>query len=150
MELTLSTELSGPTGLDVDVDGNVFVANFNDGVITKISPDGTVVPFVDLGNSMAASNVIVNDDGSLWVSSYGNNKIYKVSALAFRKSGYLEADSLVLSVWQSMNSKIFMLVTTTMVKFLKLIPIKVYPGSRCPQWYWIHCIPPRGNLCNRY
>ncbi|MXV50145.1 hypothetical protein GS399_04120 [Pedobacter sp. HMF7647] len=70
--------LNTPIGIKVGPKGEVYVANFNKGVI-KITPDGTVstVPI-----SLALSwpeDIAVADDGTLYIADTFNHRIIKVT-----------------------------------------------------------------------
>jgi len=68
--------LSGPIGNRFDSAGNMYIANYNTGEITKVAPDGTSSSFARLGN---ASGIIINSQDELFVSSYNESVIYKLS-----------------------------------------------------------------------
>ncbi|WDE12392.1 Ig-like domain-containing protein [Thalassomonas haliotis] len=70
------TNLSGPIGNRFDSSGNMYVANFNTGEITKVTPEGISSTFARLGN---ASGIIINSQDELFVSSYNESVIYKVT-----------------------------------------------------------------------
>ncbi|WDE04879.1 cadherin-like domain-containing protein [Thalassomonas viridans] len=71
-----ATGLSGPIGNRFDSAGNMYVANYNTGEITKVAPDGASSTFAQLGN---ASGIIINAQDELFVSSYNESVIYKIS-----------------------------------------------------------------------
>ncbi|WP_144394553.1 Ig-like domain-containing protein [Pleionea sediminis] len=75
---TAVTGLSGPLGSEFDSNGNLYVTNFNNGVITKVTPDGTTSVFADLGNANSVNNVVINAQDELFVASYGSNSIVKL------------------------------------------------------------------------
>jgi gliding motility-associated-like protein len=80
-----------PSGLVVDKQGNVFVADEENEVIRKITPDGTVTTFAGTGDygwqdgpkSTATFNfprdVAIDGAGNLYVVDEGNNAIRKIS-----------------------------------------------------------------------
>ncbi|WDD99589.1 Ig-like domain-containing protein [Thalassomonas actiniarum] len=71
-----ATGLSGPIGNRFDSSGNMYVANFNTGEITKVTPQGVSSTFAQLGN---ASGIIINSQDELFVSSYLESVIYKIT-----------------------------------------------------------------------
>jgi sugar lactone lactonase YvrE len=76
----VATNFNGPTGHDIDSKGNIFVANYNNGTIDKVTPAGVVSSFVDLGGSSFASSILINSPDDMFVTSDGSNKNFKVSA----------------------------------------------------------------------
>lgn len=83
-----------PSGLALDRDGNLFVADNGNHLLRKVTPAGVVstiagtpgVPgWADGIDALAAFNqpigVAVAADGSVYVSDFGNNKIRKVTPL---------------------------------------------------------------------
>ena len=71
------TGLSGPLGTDFDTNGNLYIANFNTGELSKVTPEGVKTSFSTLGN---ASGIVINSQDEIFVSSYNENAIYKVSS----------------------------------------------------------------------
>jgi sugar lactone lactonase YvrE len=74
---TFTTDLSGPLGSYFDSAGNFYVANYNNGKITKISVNGEKAVFSNFSN---ASAITINSQGEFFVSSFFGNKIYKVDS----------------------------------------------------------------------
>lgn len=81
-----------PMGLDVDKDGNVYVADSNNHRIRKITPTGVVSTiagattngFVDSSSILSASfnnptDVVINSDGIIYVVDQGNHSIRRIS-----------------------------------------------------------------------
>jgi sugar lactone lactonase YvrE len=74
----VATDFKGPLGHDFDSKGNMYVANYNDGTIDKVIPDGTKSLFTDLGKAGFASGILINSQDDIFVASYSGNAIYKV------------------------------------------------------------------------
>src|SRR5262249_51270237 len=74
---TIASGFTGPTGLIFDAAGTLYVAS-NSSNIDKISPDGTVTPFVRSGLSTPA-DMTFGSDGILYVANEGNGTICKVT-----------------------------------------------------------------------
>ena len=88
-----SAEFYAPAGLTLDASGNIYVADFGNNVIRKISADGTTVStfagngyaaFVDGAAAKVAafngpSGVAFDSKGSLFVVDQNNNMIRKIS-----------------------------------------------------------------------
>jgi len=81
----------GPRGLTIDKNGNIYVADYSNHKIRKISNDGKVTTFAGTtkgykdGKSATAQfdgpwDVSVDNNGNVFVSDYFNDKIRKISA----------------------------------------------------------------------
>ncbi|ESU19348.1 hypothetical protein FCR2A7T_19600 [Flavobacterium cauense R2A-7] len=84
-------KFNGPTGVGVDTDGNVFVADYYNQKIRKISVSGDVSTVAGTGSAGAADGlstmasfnypaiVAVDSNNNLFITDEGNNKIRKVN-----------------------------------------------------------------------
>lgn len=86
-----SSEFYAPQGLAVDAQGNVFVADYGNNVIRKITPDGTVSTFA--GNTTAGyvdgvgsvvefnnpAGICFDKQGNLIVADHNNNMIRRIN-----------------------------------------------------------------------
>jgi sugar lactone lactonase YvrE len=106
-----NAEFYGPQGLTVDAQGNIFVADFGNNVIRKITPAGvistvagnTIAGYVDgvattVAEFFNPAAVAVDAQGNLYVADYNNNMIRKVTSAGVvstvagtRTPGYLNA-----------------------------------------------------------
>jgi uncharacterized protein (TIGR03437 family) len=79
--------LDKPYGLAVDVLGNLYIADFGNGRVRKVSPDGTIrtlvgggVPGDGLGARLAGPrNVAVDTAGNLYISDFSDHRVYRVT-----------------------------------------------------------------------
>ena len=81
----------GPTGVAVDGDDNVYVADYGNHTIRKISPAGEVTTFAGSGSPGSADGtgtaasfdlphgVAVDTDGNVYVADFGNHTIRKIT-----------------------------------------------------------------------
>src|SRR5215468_714111 len=83
---------NNPTGVAVDKDGNVYVADLNNDTVRKVAPSGYTTTLAGLagatgktdGFGSAASfnapgGIAVDKDGNVYVADIGNNLIRKIT-----------------------------------------------------------------------
>jgi hypothetical protein len=78
---TISPFASGfdsPQGLAFDTAGNLYVANYNSGTVSKVTPTGTVSTFAS-GLGHPDGGLAFDAAGNLYVADFGNNLIRKVT-----------------------------------------------------------------------
>jgi len=74
---TFASGLSNPYGLAFGPDNYLYVANYGNGVVSQIYPNGIVNTFVTLSPSIAGCTF--DQNGNLYVSQYDNGTIYKIT-----------------------------------------------------------------------
>ncbi|NVK53355.1 MAG: Ig-like domain-containing protein, partial [Flavobacteriaceae bacterium] len=67
-----------PQGLDIDASGNLYVADVRNEKIRKVTSDGTVSTFVDVGSFSSPKDVALDISGNLYVADI--HTIYKVTS----------------------------------------------------------------------
>lgn len=71
---------SGPYNIAFDAEGDAWIGDRVNGVV-KIQPQGAVTTFSNAskGFSMVKGVAVSPQDGNIWVSDFGNNKVYVMS-----------------------------------------------------------------------
>ncbi len=72
--------LSSPTGLTTDKEGNLYVAGFSDNTIYKITPEGKKVVFLKDVRVNGPIGIASDDKENIYIANYNNNNVLKVSA----------------------------------------------------------------------
>lgn len=67
-----------PTDLAFDAAGNVWVANFGDGTVTRLSREGALLGVYPAGPK--PRKLAVDADGQLWVANWGANTVTRLAA----------------------------------------------------------------------
>lgn len=67
--------LDGPIGMAFDADNNLYVGNFNDGRIFRISPGGAMTELASIQSFMG---FLILSNGYLYATSYSRNQIYRL------------------------------------------------------------------------
>ncbi|HAP59053.1 MAG TPA: hypothetical protein DCR93_05945 [Cytophagales bacterium] len=68
-----------PSGLTVGESGDLYVTNYNQGLVNKIAVDGTVSVFAQDSRLAGGVGVDFDDSGNLLVGNYNNGRIYSIS-----------------------------------------------------------------------
>lgn len=71
--------LSSPTGMTTDSNGNLYIAGFSDNSIVKISPDGTKKLFVKDARINGPIGLECDDAGNIYVANYNGDNVLKIS-----------------------------------------------------------------------
>jgi hypothetical protein len=67
-----------PNGIAIDPSGNLYVSDYNNNVIRKITPAGAVTTFATFGLGVNGPAGITYSSGNLYVTLQGGNGIYKI------------------------------------------------------------------------
>lgn len=77
-------DLAAPVGVDVDDDGQVYVADRTTNTVYRFNPDGTQTLAIPAANGdpdlIDPTDVAVLDDGTMWVADDGTNRIHRFNA----------------------------------------------------------------------
>jgi serine/threonine-protein kinase len=89
-----AASFNGTTGVAVDLSGNVYVADYGNGIIREITPAGAVTTVAGTAGSASSIyyftnpyGVAVDASGNIYVAVYGANAVEKITrptALAAR------------------------------------------------------------------
>lgn len=67
--------LSSPVGMAYDADGNLFVAEWSAGRVTRVTPDGSRSTFAE--GLAGPSGLTVGPDGDIYVASYSSDVVWR-------------------------------------------------------------------------
>jgi Tfp pilus assembly protein PilF len=123
----IATGFNAPSGLTVDRNGNLYVANYNSNTIERIAPDGTRAQFTSGNNLRGPIGLVADETGNLYVANYAGGTVIKVNpagvstviASGFKKPYYLTLDrdgNLYVSQQEDNSIVRIVLKTTTAAK----------------------------------
>jgi|GEM_PF-1411548 len=71
-----------PTGIAIDLDGNVYTANAGNNTISKITASGSVTKiWAALAANANPASIVIDGNGNVYTANYGNNTVSKITAL---------------------------------------------------------------------
>ncbi|HNW26098.1 MAG TPA: tetratricopeptide repeat protein [Candidatus Gastranaerophilaceae bacterium] len=68
-----------PTGITSDSEGNLYVAEFNNNLITKITPDNKKIIFVKDSKISGPIGLATDKTGNIYVANYNKDNVLKIS-----------------------------------------------------------------------
>ncbi len=101
----LDEEISWPNGVAVDDEGNVYVGSANEGVIYRISPDGTKEPFAEVAVN---GSIHFGPNKYLYVCEKGENKIVRISPDGGTVEDVVEVNGPVDFTWDAKHDMYIM------------------------------------------
>ena len=73
-------DITSPTGVATDKNGNVYIAGFSDNTIYKISPDNQKIVFIKDSKIDGPIGIAIDDNGNIYIANYNKNNVLKVDA----------------------------------------------------------------------
>lgn len=73
-------DITSPTGVTSDEDGNLYIAAFSDNAIYQITPDGTKSIYLKDSRINGPIGIASDDKGNMYIANYNNDNVLKVSA----------------------------------------------------------------------
>lgn len=71
--------ISAPTGITSDKDGNVYIAEFNSNTIIKMTPDNKKMVYVKDNQISGPIGLALDKSKNLYIANYNKNNVLKVS-----------------------------------------------------------------------
>lgn len=72
--------ITSPTGMTTDSNGNLYVAGFSDNTIYKITTDGKKVIFFKDARLNGPIGMVSDSNGNIYIANYNNNNILKIAS----------------------------------------------------------------------
>ena len=77
-----NAEMAGPNSVAVDADGNLYIADTNNGVIRKVSKAGIITTVVPKGGIGHPTSIAIDSKGALYIADPGLQRVVKWAANA--------------------------------------------------------------------
>lgn len=71
--------IAAPTGIATDRDGNVYVAEFNNNTIIKITPDNKKIVYVKDSKISGPIGLAIDNSNNMYIANYNKDNVLKVS-----------------------------------------------------------------------
>jgi uncharacterized protein (TIGR03437 family) len=116
--------LSFPTGIALDSAGNLYICDYGNSVIRKVTTDGTIrtiagngkfYPYSGDGSALKvnldAFRIVVDSSGNLYVSDWANDRIRKLVPISATKLAVASGDKQTGSAGTTLAQKVVVMVT---------------------------------------
>ena len=77
----LYENISSPTGLVADKNGNLYIAGFSENTIFKIGPDNKKLVYIKSEKIDGPIGLAIDNGGNIYIANYNKNNILKVDTL---------------------------------------------------------------------
>ncbi|MGN0031752.1 MAG: tetratricopeptide repeat protein [Candidatus Gastranaerophilaceae bacterium] len=71
-------DISSPTGMATDPNGNLYVAGFSDNTIYKIAPDNKKIVYIKSEKIDGPIGIAIDTDGNMYIANYNKNNVLMV------------------------------------------------------------------------
>lgn len=75
---TIYTDITSPTGITSDRNGNLYVAGFSDNTIYKISQDNKKIVYIKSEKINGPIGLAMDEEGNIYIANYNKNNVLKV------------------------------------------------------------------------
>ncbi len=72
------SDITSPTGVATDKNGNLYVAGFSDNTIYKIGPDNKKIVYIKSEKIDGPIGLTIDDIGNIYIANYNKNNVLKV------------------------------------------------------------------------
>ncbi len=72
------SDISSPTGMATDSNGNLYVAGFSDNTIYKIGPDNKKIVYIKSEKIDGPIGIAIDAEGNMYIANYNKNNVLKV------------------------------------------------------------------------
>ncbi len=76
---TIATIQGYPAGLLLGTDGNFYVSNYNRGVVSKVTPEGTVTEFATNSRLSGGVGIVYGNDGNIIVGNFDTGDVLSIN-----------------------------------------------------------------------
>lgn len=71
-------DITSPTGIATDTNGNIYVAGFSDNTIYKIGPEGQKIVYIKSEKIDGPIGIALDNSGNIYIANYNKDNIIKV------------------------------------------------------------------------
>jgi len=75
----IATLKGWPSGMNIDANDNLYIPNYNKGILHKLRPDGTIEIIAESPKILGCTGVDFDSKGNIILSNFATARIYKVT-----------------------------------------------------------------------